>query len=135
MLVGYPPFRGKDATSTFMNIVNWRETLTFPTEANLSWSAKSLIKSLLCGPEYRLGANRGLAEFKTHPFFQGVDWDNLHLSKPRFIPDLHGPTDVRYFDHYDPLPNHGGGCASGARLASLEDPVSQQFLGFEYTRD
>ncbi len=134
MLVGYPPFYSDDALRTCRKILNWRETLKFPAEAKISWPAKNLIQSLICDPEYRLGAKRGIEDFKEHPFFEGIDWDNLYSTKPPFIPDLRGPTDVRYFEHYQPLPNHGGTSAAETRPTYLKEPAAQEFIGFTYKR-
>lgn len=133
MLVGYPPFYADDALRTCRKILNWRETLKFPQEANVSWSAKNLIQSLLCEPDLRLGAKRGIDDFKEHPFFKGIDWDNLLNTKPPFVPELRGPTDVRYFEHYQPLPNRGGN-AGDSRLTYLREPAVEEFIGFTFKR-
>lgn len=134
MLVGYPPFYAEDALRTCRKILNWRETLKFPPEAKISWAAKNLIQSLVCDPEYRLGAKRGIDDFKDHPFFEGIKWDKLLSTKPPFVPDLKGPTDVRYFEENQPLPNRGHGNEQVPRPTYLKDPAAEEFIGFTFKR-
>lgn len=38
------------------------------------------------------------ADIKAHPFFHGICWERLHLSRPPFVPDVRGNDDTRYFD-------------------------------------
>ena len=42
-------------------------------------------------------------DIKAHPFFQGLSWDRLHLSRPPFVPDVKGREDTKYFDDEDEL--------------------------------
>jgi len=56
--------------------MNWKETLVFPDDMEISPEAKDLIRRWLCEPENRLGVN-GIEEIKAHPFFRGIDWNNL----------------------------------------------------------
>ncbi|KAK1865787.1 hypothetical protein I4F81_008310 [Pyropia yezoensis] len=119
MLVGYPPFYAEDAVKTCRKILNWQDTLRFPAEAKVSWAAKTLISSLLCDAEYRLGSKRGLEDFRDHPFFAGIEWDRLATTEPPFVPELSGPTDVRYFDEVESLEGAGaGGGTAGAGAAA-----------------
>ena len=37
-------------------------------------------------------------DIKAHPFFHGVCWERMHLSRPPFVPDVRGHDDTRYFD-------------------------------------
>jgi serine/threonine protein kinase len=135
MLMGYPPFYAEDALKTCRKILNWKETLKFPPEANISWAAKNLISSLLCDAEYRLGAKRGLEDFRGHPFFEGIDWERLHDVTPPFVPELSGPTDVRYFEDYEPLHSGAaGGTERRQRASYLKDPAAEEFIGFTFKR-
>ena len=101
MLVGYPPFCSRNPQYVAAMICQWRSYLRFPPElpkSRLSDNAKDLICRLIQEAPYRLGAKRGLDEFKEHPFFEGIDWDNLAKAKAPFIPDLQSDTDTRYFE-------------------------------------
>lgn len=134
MLVGYPPFYAEEALKTCRKILNWRETLQFPPEAKISWAAKNLIQSLICEAKYRLGARNGIDDFKDHPFFKGVDWDNLANTKPPFLPDLRGPTDTRYFEEQKPLSQNGATAEPASRPTYLKDPAAEEFIGFTFKR-
>ena len=46
-----------------------------------------MIRKLISEPENRLGSN-GMTEIKAHPFFAGVDWDNIRSSKTPFVPEV-----------------------------------------------
>lgn len=35
---------------------------------------------------------------KAHPFFRGVDWDNIHRYPAPFRPELRNPEDTRHFE-------------------------------------
>lgn len=101
MLVGYPPFCSRNPNHVTTMICQWRRYLRFPKElpeSRLSHHAKDLICRLICEAPYRLGARRGLAEFREHPFFKGIDWDNLSKAQAPFIPELQSDTDTRYFE-------------------------------------
>eukprot|EP00116_Pleurobrachia_bachei_P014295 sb/3474557/ len=50
--------------------------LDFPDDVEVTPDAIDLMKRLICDREERLGRN-GIHEFKEHPFFAGIDWDNI----------------------------------------------------------
>jgi serine/threonine protein kinase len=99
-LVGITPFYSDNIEDIFQNIlaaeINWPE----PPDPELSDDAKDLIQRLLMvNPTMRLGAN-GAAEIKAHPFFTGVDWDNM-LAKPGpYVPkfDNDDQFNTEYFE-------------------------------------
>ncbi|KAL4929848.1 serine/threonine-protein kinase [Aspergillus undulatus] len=38
------------------------------------------------------------ADIKSHPFFRGINWDEIHRMSPPFIPKVRGWEDTRYFE-------------------------------------
>ncbi|EDQ92081.1 uncharacterized protein MONBRDRAFT_22890 [Monosiga brevicollis MX1] len=61
---------------------------------------EDLIRSLLCETGKRLG-QKGLEDFKGHPFFKGVDWEALQTGPAPYMPQLVGATDTSNFDEVD----------------------------------
>lgn len=96
MLVGYPPFVAESYAETYQKISKWRETLHFPPDVFISPAAEHLIRRLLCDAEHRLGRH-GAAEIKSHPFFAGVDWENLRSMSAPWIPQLKSMADTSNF--------------------------------------
>jgi serine/threonine kinase 38 len=127
-LVGYPPFYAEDPMSTCRKIVNWKKTLVFPPEANLSEAAKDLISKLICDAANRISFD----QLKKHKFFEGIDWENLRKLKSPIVPEVDGPTDCRHFDDFpDEEPaaeDEGDAPAAGAAGAPAP------FDGFTYKR-
>ncbi|MBA0852844.1 hypothetical protein Goshw_010364, partial [Gossypium schwendimanii] len=104
MLVGYPPFYSDDPMTTCRKIVNWKNHLKFPEEANLSSEAEDLINKLLCNVNQRLGSN-GADEIKAHPWFEGVDWDRIYQMDAAFIPEVNDELDTQNFEKFDESEN------------------------------
>lgn len=95
MLCGYPPFYADDPQETCRKIVRWREFLDFPEDIKLSDNAIDLIKKLLCDAKDRF---KDLSDIKNHPFFNGIDWKDIHKEQAPFIPNLKDEFDHSYFD-------------------------------------
>eukprot|EP01116_Phalansterium_solitarium_P019975 TRINITY_DN5763_c0_g2_i1.p1 TRINITY_DN5763_c0_g2~~TRINITY_DN5763_c0_g2_i1.p1 ORF type:complete len:780 (-),score=200.09 TRINITY_DN5763_c0_g2_i1:64-2403(-) len=94
-VIGVPPFSGDSVQEIFQRILardlRW-------DDVEISPEAKDLIEQLLeVNPEDRLGA-RGVEEIQSHPFFRGVDWENLLDQPAPFVPNQDGHTDTSYFD-------------------------------------
>ena len=114
MVVGFPPFFSENPSDTCKKIVKWKEHFSIPPDANLSPEAESFILRMVSQPESRLGVH-GVEEIKKHPFFRGIDWNNIRNMKAPFIPELKNDYDTHYFDtfqeqepFYPPINNNKG---------------------------
>jgi serine/threonine protein kinase len=120
-LVGYPPFYAEDPMATCRQIINWKRTLKFPEESLLSPSATSLLRGLIRDAGSRLK----FEGIKSHPFFAGLDWNNIRNIKAPIAITLDGSgTDTRNFDEFRDEPEP----------VDSEDEENDDFLGFTYKR-
>ena len=99
MVVGYPPFFSENPSDTCKKIIKWKENFSIPVDAELSPEAENLILKLVAPAENRLGM-RGVEEIMSHPFFKGVDWNNIRKTKAPFIPEIKNDYDPKYFDTF-----------------------------------
>ena len=103
MLVGYAPFCAQETHEVCFKILNFHKYLTIPSNITVSDEAKDLMTKLISDSNTRLGKN-GADEIKAHPFFKGVDWENIRKNTtPPFIPDLKNDYDTKYFETFEPI--------------------------------
>ncbi|CAG7865372.1 unnamed protein product [Brassica rapa] len=88
LLYGKTPFKGYNNDQTLANVV--LENLKFPDSPLVSFQAKDLIRGLLVKePENRFGTEKGSAEIKRHPFFEGLNWALIRCATPPELPDCY----------------------------------------------
>ncbi|KAL1201291.1 Serine/threonine-protein kinase KIPK1 [Cardamine amara subsp. amara] len=88
LLYGKTPFKGYNNDETLANVV--LQNLKFPDSPLVSFQAKDLIRGLLVKePENRLGSEKGSAEIKRHPFFEGLNWALIRCAIPPELPDFY----------------------------------------------
>lgn len=87
LLYGRTPFKGAGNDETLANVV--LQNLKFPESPLVSFQARELIQGLLAKePENRLGTEKGAAEIKQHPFFDGLNWALIRCGVPPQLPEL-----------------------------------------------
>ncbi|KAG7740772.1 hypothetical protein KL923_001413 [Ogataea haglerorum] len=143
-LVGWPPFCSETPKETYCKILNWRETLQFPEDIHLSPEAEDLILRLLTDADHRLGRNGGASEIKAHPFFRGVNWDEIRNVEAPFIPKLRSVTDTRFFptDELENVPDSPALAQAAKQREQMKGSVvggadtkeDLPFIGYTFSR-
>ncbi|GAM26119.1 hypothetical protein SAMD00019534_092940 [Acytostelium subglobosum LB1] len=114
-LTGAPPFNDDSPELIFQHILNQDREIEW---SDISHDAKDLICKLLNPiPHLRLGAN-GADEIKKHPFFAGVDWENLidQNMESIFLPKPESDFDTDYFWDRQSMYNDDDGADSDPML-------------------
>lgn len=100
MLIGFPPFytesTGGGIGETFQKIANWEESVSATLndlKNEMSPLAMDLIKKLLTSADKRIGYD----EIIQHPFFDGIDWNNIRNYKSPIIPKIEHQLDTSNF--------------------------------------
>lgn len=101
-LTGYPPFWHQNPIEIYKQIVE--KPVIFPQEPPISHEAQDIIRSF-CNADRsrRLGnVSGGAKRVKEHPFFRGVNWDDVFNRRHRgpIIPPIRFPGDAQCFDIY-----------------------------------
>ncbi|KAH7888555.1 kinase-like domain-containing protein [Phlebopus sp. FC_14] len=153
-LYGYPPFVSNSRHVTRQKILNWRQSLKFPSRPHVSREGVNLMQQLLCEPEDRLGSQAlasvfrpdslavqarrsgfvvspshttdGAELIKAHPWFSGIDWENIHRYAAPYRPELLNPEDTRHFD--SDIPPEPLAPANGIPADSTKDPLLRDTL-------
>ncbi|KAF2077160.1 hypothetical protein CYY_001545 [Polysphondylium violaceum] len=95
MYVGETPFGGDTPEEVFKNILDWKNILNWNDFSSfLPPLVIDLLKKLLCEPEKRLLID----EIKAHPYFEGLDWENIRSITPPFVPQVQNEIDTSYFE-------------------------------------
>ncbi|ORY01027.1 kinase-like protein [Basidiobolus meristosporus CBS 931.73] len=87
LLAGRPPFKGANEYQTFQKIIK----LEYSFPVGFPKTAQDLVERLLVAdPQQRLGCDSdGIQKLKKHPFFEGIDWNDLHKQEaPKLVPYL-----------------------------------------------
>ncbi|KAL7420623.1 Serine/threonine-protein kinase [Cryptotrichosporon argae] len=98
MCCGWSPFYAEQTQEMYRLICYGK--IRFPKHV-IGDDGKQFVKGLLNrNPQNRLGAKRGAAELKEHPFFSAIDWDALYRKQitPPFKPIVDSDESVANFD-------------------------------------
>ncbi|RSH90807.1 hypothetical protein EHS25_009982 [Saitozyma podzolica] len=98
MCCGWSPFYAEQTQEMYRLICYGK--IRFPKHV-IGDDGKQFVKGLLNrNPQNRLGARRGAAELKEHPFFKSIDWELLYKKQitPPFKPIVDSDESVANFD-------------------------------------
>ncbi|XP_046386936.1 citron rho-interacting kinase [Ischnura elegans] len=126
MIFGHTPFSGDRLMSTYCNIMNYKETLVFPEDSQVSDSFRNLILGLLKSADERFG-HEILVQ---HKFFSSVDWNGIRETVPPFVPVVNGQDDTSNFvefDHEAPTPS-----IANFKVKREFSGQNLPFIGFTY---
>ena len=87
-LCGYPPFYADKPLQTCKKVINWKQSLKFPSKyaKTISLNGLHFIKRLLCSQANRLGTKDGAIEIKRHPWFEHVNFDTIQHHPAPYVP-------------------------------------------------
>lgn len=119
-LVGYAPFYADDPMSTCRKIVHWRDHLNFPDQAKMSKAAKDLIQGLIAERSVRLKFD----QIKAHPFFKGLEWDEMRDRPAAIVPNITSDVDTQNFDAFEEQPDKSEAVSGD----------NQSFIGYTFKK-
>ena len=100
----------------------------------------NFMRSMLCDPGDRLGGQsgqNGAQDIMMHPFFAGVQWNELRSIRAPFEPQLSSNVDVSYFP-IDEIPQEDTSAAHRKEVDALGDEHSADmalpFIGYTFKR-
>eukprot|EP01006_Ploeotia_vitrea_P010447 TRINITY_DN27138_c0_g1_i1.p1 TRINITY_DN27138_c0_g1~~TRINITY_DN27138_c0_g1_i1.p1 ORF type:complete len:454 (-),score=29.17 TRINITY_DN27138_c0_g1_i1:1073-2434(-) len=123
MLTGKPPFYSDNVNDMYDFILNG--AIDFPQ--HVSKDGRDLLLKLLDKDQTKRLCSKGV---KSHPFFNGVDWDKLlkRAYKPAFVPDLTGDPDKYVESVFKEEPTKNSICFRAP------EPSDSSFTGFTYAQ-
>ncbi|KAL3316658.1 Serine/threonine-protein kinase MRCK beta [Cichlidogyrus casuarinus] len=140
LLFGETPFYSENLVETYKMIMNF--SLYYKVPGECSEEATNLMSNLICDRVNRLGKN-GISDFMSHPFFKGIDWDNIRnrrfllsayftsfiTEKAPYIPEVTSPEDTSNFDIEESTRNY-----EGPPLGNAFKGCQVACIGFTYTK-
>uniref|UniRef100_A0A6B2L505 non-specific serine/threonine protein kinase n=1 Tax=Arcella intermedia TaxID=1963864 RepID=A0A6B2L505_9EUKA len=90
MICARPPFRGVTEYLTMKKVMEGISAISFPEP--FPPVARDLIEKLLHLDPMQRPGSKSYADLKKHPFFDGINWENLHSQD---VPPIKGP-DVKF---------------------------------------
>ncbi|KAL9611981.1 MAG: hypothetical protein Q9167_003421 [Letrouitia subvulpina] len=72
-------------------------------------------------------------DIKAHPFFHGLSWERLHLSRPPFVPNVKGRDDTKYFDEDEPISDIDDASSTYSAVAGFACPDTRNGVAVVHT--
>lgn len=130
MVFGSTPFGAEKMSTTYGNIMNFKNSFKFPASNNASSEFCSLISGLLCDAKTRLGYQKLLK----HPFFASIDWNGLREKSPPYVPVITSLDDTSNFEDFEneTIKPHS---TVNLRNTSGVSGRNLPFIGFTYVKE
>ncbi len=130
MVYGSTPFGSEKMSTTYGNIMNFKNSFKMPTSKTVSPEFSSLISGLLCDPPTRLGYQK----LMHHPFFATIDWNGLREKSPPYVPLITSLDDTSNFEDFE---SEGIAAHSTINLKNTKQTSGRNlpFIGFTYVKE
>jgi microtubule-associated serine/threonine kinase len=132
VLHGITPFYGETVEEVFSNIRKGDVEFAPDEDPDDPWiqsEAKSIILAFLDLDVQNRLTNPEL--IKEHPYFKGIEWENILRKKAQFIPELQNDEDTSYFDPRCDRYHHGSSDEDDlSSLKSSKSEVNIENIGF-----
>eukprot|EP00698_Gefionella_okellyi_P021629 TRINITY_DN7049_c0_g1_i1.p2 TRINITY_DN7049_c0_g1~~TRINITY_DN7049_c0_g1_i1.p2 ORF type:complete len:530 (-),score=109.41 TRINITY_DN7049_c0_g1_i1:2265-3854(-) len=130
LLTGCPPFNAATVEEVFDNILRG----DIPWGDELSAEAHEFITALLNrDPAQRLGSG-GISNVKSHPFFEGIDWQTLRTRPGFFVPEPTSDDDTSYFSRRFTVTSSELQVLAGTAMATPRQRCSVMLTDFNFRR-
>ncbi|KAH9516850.1 Acyl-coenzyme A thioesterase 13 [Dermatophagoides farinae] len=127
LFYGQTPFYAESLVETYFKIMNHKTHFIFPVNAEVTDEAKDLISNLVTD---RYSRYKNIQNFKDHPWFTGIEWDEIRYQTPPYHPQFSGPDDTSNFDISDIKPLNS---PTAAMKTNKDVYVELSFVGFTST--
>ena len=130
MVYGSTPFGSDKMSTTYGNIMNYKNSFKLPTTKTISSEFSSLISGLLCDPQTRLGYQK----LMLHPFFATIDWNGLREKSPPYVPLITSLDDTSNFEDFE---SEGIVSHSTINLKNTKEASGRNlpFIGFTHVKE
>jgi len=131
MMVGSVPYTGNTAEEVLDNIVNDVKDIELDIgqgDDQISPEAADLITKLM-DRNYKRRLSFAENSIKSHPFFDGINWENLRFEEAPFVPETANITDTAYFGKHKEF---SPGDYSGRHSENGTIRRKSSLLGFDF---
>ena len=128
MVFGSTPFGSDKMSTTYANIMNFKNSFQWPNSDTISVELRSLISGLVCDRQTRLGYQKLLL----HPFFATIDWNSLREKSPPYVPFVTGLDDTSNFEDFE---KKGIVSHSTVNFKNGKEENNLPFIGFTFVKE
>ena len=98
-----------------------------------SSQAMDLMKKLICDADKRLGSGeQGVRRLMSHPWFKGIDWENVRKVSAPIKPIISSPDDTRNFDEFEDSDEESDQSIVDRSFKRTFEQQDLAFIGYTY---